>query len=82
MTRRHPSGAESEHRTSADRSERLFRPPEVAQLLACSSKTVYAWVASGFLPCVRLGRLVRFRAEDVRRFAEAHVETSQAVGRS
>jgi len=32
------------------RSESLLRPPEVAQLLACSTKTVYAWAASGFLP--------------------------------
>lgn len=59
------------------RSELLLRPPEVARLLACSTKTVYAWAASGFLPSVRLGRLVRFRAADVRRFVEVHAEIAQ-----
>jgi excisionase family DNA binding protein len=61
----------------AHRSEPLLRPTEVARLLACSSKTVYAWAASGVLPCVRLGRLVRFRADDVRQFVEAHAERQE-----
>jgi excisionase family DNA binding protein len=59
-------------------SEPLLRPSQVAQLLACSTKTVYGWAASGFLPCVRLGRLVRFKAGDVRQFVEAHAENPQA----
>jgi excisionase family DNA binding protein len=56
------------------RPDPLLRPPEVARLLACSTKTVYAWAASGFLPSIRLGRLVRFRAGDVRRFVEGHAD--------
>jgi excisionase family DNA binding protein len=76
------SRVESELASAADRSEPLLRPAEVARLLACSSKTVYAWASSGFLPCVRLGRLVRFRALDVKRFVEAHAETPQAGERS
>jgi excisionase family DNA binding protein len=52
--------------------EPLLRPEAVARLLACSPKTVYAWAARGSIPCVRLGRLVRFRPGDVRRFVEAH----------
>jgi excisionase family DNA binding protein len=72
---------ESELEGAADRSGRLLRPPEVARLLACSSKTVYAWASTGFLPCVRLGRLVRFRAINVRRFVEAHVD-ARGVERS
>ena len=58
----------------ASRSEPLLRPSDVARPLACSSKTVYAWAASGYLPSVRLGRLVRFKAGDVRQFVEAHAE--------
>jgi excisionase family DNA binding protein len=57
-------------------SEPLLQPPEVARLLACSTKTVYTWAASGFRPSVRLGRLVRFRAGEVKRFVEAHAENS------
>jgi len=56
------------------RPEPLLRPPEVARLLACSTKTVYAWAASGFLPSVRLGRLVSFRAGDVWQFVETHAD--------
>jgi excisionase family DNA binding protein len=57
-----------------DRAEPLLRPEAVARLLACSPKTVYAWAASGSLPSVRLGRLVRFRPADVQRFVEGHIE--------
>lgn len=57
-----------------DRTEPLLRPEAVARLLACSPKTVYAWAASGSIPSVRLGRLVRFRPTDVRRFVDAHTE--------
>lgn len=58
----------------SDGGEPLLKPEAVARLLACSPKTVYAWAASGLLPSVRLGRLVRFRPADVRRFIEAHAE--------
>ena len=53
-------------------AECLLPPEAVARLLACSPKSVYAWAARGLLPSVRLGRLVRFRPADVRRFIEAN----------
>jgi excisionase family DNA binding protein len=68
------TGSGLETGSMASRSEPLLRPSDVARLLACSSKTVYAWAASGYLPSVRLGRLVRFKAGDVRQFVEAHAE--------
>jgi excisionase family DNA binding protein len=52
--------------------ESLLTPEAVARLLACSPKSVYAWAARGDLLSVRLGRLVRFRPSDVRRFIEAN----------
>jgi excisionase family DNA binding protein len=61
----------------SDGSEPLLKPEAVARLLACSPKTVYAWAASGLLPSVRLGRLVRFRPADVRRFIESHAEAQE-----
>jgi excisionase family DNA binding protein len=70
-TSRGHDGGES----TANRGEPLLRPEAVARLLACSPKTVYAWAASGVIPSVRLGRLVRFRSVDVWRFIEAHAET-------
>ncbi len=53
-------------------AEPLLTPETVAGLLACSRKSIYAWAARGALPSVRLGRLVRFRPSDVRRFIEAN----------
>jgi excisionase family DNA binding protein len=53
-------------------AESLLTPEAVARLLACSPKSVYAWAARGALPSVRLGRLVRFRPSEVRRFIEAN----------
>jgi excisionase family DNA binding protein len=65
-------GLESRDRKHGQPLGALLRPSDVARLLACSSKTVYAWAASGYLPSVRLGRLVRFKAGDVSEFVEAH----------
>jgi excisionase family DNA binding protein len=61
----------------SDGDEPLLRPEAVARLLACSPKTVYAWAAGGLLPSVRLGRLVRFRPVDVRRFVEARADARE-----
>jgi len=49
---------------------RLWTPPDTAAALGVSLPTVYAWAASGFLPCVRLGRAVRFDPEVVRAWVE------------
>jgi excisionase family DNA binding protein len=54
-------------------AEPLLTPDAVARVLACSPKSIYAWAARGALPSVRLGRLVRFRPSDVRRFIETNV---------
>lgn len=44
---------------------------EVAAYLRVSEKTVRRWVAQGRIPCVRLGRVVRFVAGDVFRWVSA-----------
>lgn len=45
----------------------LLKTQDVAQLLGVSPLTIRAWVFQRLLPCVRLGRAVRFRPEDVER---------------
>jgi excisionase family DNA binding protein len=70
--------ARSEPTRGSVQMEPLLRPEGVARLLGCSPKTVYAWAASGSIPCVRLGRLVRFRPADVRLFVEAHIDGALA----
>jgi excisionase family DNA binding protein len=72
-------GARLDQEGTTDRAEPLLRSEDVARLLACSPKTVYGWAASGLLPSVRLGRLVRFKPGDVDRFIEAHAEARQAA---
>ena len=52
---------------------RLLTLPEVAVFLSVSPKTVRRLVGRG-LPCVRLGRVVRFRQADLLRFVEARKE--------
>lgn len=52
---------------------RLLTLPEVAAYLSVSPKTIRRLVGRG-LPCVRLGRVVRFRQADLLRFVEARKE--------
>jgi excisionase family DNA binding protein len=38
---------------------------EVANLMKISNKTIYSWCAKGYLPCVKLGRLVRINKNEL-----------------
>jgi excisionase family DNA binding protein len=38
----------------------LLKVEEVAELLRVKPSTVYVWSEMGFLPCFRVGRLLRF----------------------
>jgi excisionase family DNA binding protein len=46
-------------------SQSLLTVKQLSDLLACSNCTVYRMVGKGEVPCLRLGREVRFRQEDV-----------------
>lgn len=50
----------------------LLTDRDVATLLVVRPDTVRRWAARGELPSVRLGRLLRFRAEDVDRWIASH----------
>ncbi len=60
-------------RTSEEKD--LLRPPEVARKLALSVPRIYAMAQAGILPCVRHGRAVRFRVQDVDAYIKAHRQT-------
>jgi len=49
----------------------LLNAADVARILKCSRRQAYQWMATGELPAVRKGRLVRVREEDLREFIEA-----------
>lgn len=58
---------------SEEVSERLLTIQEVAETLSVKVSWLYSAVARGDIAVVRLGRLLRFRPEDVRAFVEARV---------
>jgi excisionase family DNA binding protein len=51
----------------------LLRDAEVAGILSVQPDTVRRWAARGELPCVRLGRLLRFRPADIDAWIGARV---------
>jgi excisionase family DNA binding protein len=54
--------------------ERLMTVRELAAFLGLHEKTIYDWTARGELPCVRLGKRLRFQASDVSRWLQARKE--------
>ena len=62
----HPSISLAEHRTSL--AEPLLTPADAAALLAVGTSWVYEAVRTGILPCIRVGRHVRFLRSDLERW--------------
>jgi excisionase family DNA binding protein len=57
----------------------LLRPRDTARRLGVSLPQIYHLAATGRLPCVRIGRSVRFRPADVDRFIRDHRRTKPAA---
>jgi excisionase family DNA binding protein len=55
--------------TGADRI--LVRSPAAAETLSISERTLWTLTAEGELPCVRIGKAVRYRPEALKEWAEA-----------
>ncbi len=51
---------------------KLLTGRQVADALQCSERSVWGRTKDGNLPAVRLGRLVRYRTEDVEAFIAKH----------
>ena len=62
--------------TTHDAPPKLLNVKEVAEALQCSPRAVAAWTASGELVSVKLGRLRRYRPEDVEAFIQRNLSTS------
>lgn len=68
----HPSGP-------SDSDERfLLRPREAAERLAISERQLFSITKSGTLPCVRVGRLVRYSTETIRQWIR-NTESGEVV---
>ena len=50
---------------------RLLDSREAADLLAVCPRTLWGLTDSGSIPCVRIGRLVRYDPADLRRWIDA-----------
>ena len=54
--------------TADQRTSKLLRGEAVAELLNLPITTIYEHARTGLLPCVRIGRAVRFRQSDLEAF--------------
>ncbi len=54
-------------------STRLLKPAEVSACLNISKTATYHLLATGQIPSVKLGRIVRVRPEDLRLFIEKNI---------
>jgi excisionase family DNA binding protein len=59
---------------AGDDVEPLLTVPEVAAWLRVRPSTVYTWVESGRLTCIRLSGRIRFVRNDILRWIEARRE--------
>jgi excisionase family DNA binding protein len=60
--------------TQATETEYLMSPDEVRQHLGLSRAYTYHLLATGVIPCVRIGRLRKVRRRDLEEFIEARLE--------
>jgi excisionase family DNA binding protein len=58
--------------TSADVSDRLWTPDEVAHFLGLTRKGVYGLAERRLLPSIKVGARLRFDPADIRRWVSAH----------
>jgi excisionase family DNA binding protein len=59
----------------------LYTAREAAQTLAVSERTLWSLTQSGEIRYVRIGRSVRYDAEDIQAFIDAHKTKSQETCR-
>jgi excisionase family DNA binding protein len=43
-----------------EKNAKMLTPAQLAELLAVSPKSIYAWVKQGMLPAIQLGASIRF----------------------
>lgn len=55
-----------------DKNKQLLKPEEVATMLQLKRKTVVTMAREERLPCVRIGRFVRFDPDEIRRWINDH----------
>jgi excisionase family DNA binding protein len=59
--------------------ERMWTAKDVAAFLRCSQSWVYGRAESGEIPCLRIGGLLRFDPETVRKFSRGEIANTGRV---
>jgi excisionase family DNA binding protein len=68
-----PSKTHRARRDQPFEDDRLMRKPEVAEMMACSTRHVERQANTGRLPRVKIGRCVRFKLSDVLRLMQGGI---------
>jgi len=64
--------------SNENRNTKLLEAHDVADMLNVKLSTVYTWVLEGYLPAIKLGKLVRFKLDEVLEWIEGNrVEIEQ-----
>lgn len=50
--------------------EKLLTSEQLAEMLQVKLSTIYQWTHTGFVPFIKVGRLIRFRESDVVKWLE------------
>jgi excisionase family DNA binding protein len=62
-------------------TDRLLRPEEAAERLACGKGYVYTLIRRGAIPAVNVGRLIRIRESDLNAFVAGMQPIAPTVAR-
>lgn len=49
---------------------KLLTPQQIAEILGVKPSTIYQWTHQGFIPHVKLGRLVRFKEAEIAKWVD------------
>lgn len=52
-------------------SLKLLNAQEIAELIGVKPSTIYQWTSQGFIPYVKIGKLVRFNVDTVMKWVNA-----------
>lgn len=48
----------------------LLTPEEISKILNVKLSTIYKWTHMGTIPFIKIGKLIRFREEDIKEWVE------------
>jgi len=60
---------------------KLLTPQQIADILGVQKSTIYQWTHQGYIPHVKLGKLVRFREKAVMEWIEKRSQAGRPARR-